>query len=82
MKTKNSAYVISPKGHTVYIGYITMQRGCPATRSFAESSGKHVTASGVSFVVGENATTESICKAIDILSGYLSTKTEPRFPHA
>ena len=71
MNTQTHAYVISSKGQTVHLGYVSMKRGCPATRAFAESSGKHITTQGVSFVVGEKATPEAIRKAIDLLSKYL-----------
>lgn len=71
MNTNNHAIVISSKGQTDFIGYVTMKRGCPDTREFAESSGKHVTTQGVSLAIGEDATPEAVRKAIELLSQYL-----------
>ena len=71
MNTNNHAIVISSNGQIYWLGYVTMKRGCPDTRAFAESSGKHVTTQGVSLAIGEDATPEAIRKAIDLLSKYL-----------
>lgn len=71
MNTENEAHVIHNSGTIAHQSLVSMQRGCPATRSFAKCSGRNVTNRGVSFVVGENATPEAIRKAIEVLQGYL-----------
>lgn len=72
MNTRNSATVINSEGESVYFGYVTMQRGCPQTRSFAMFSNEHVPKNGVSFVIGQEATPEAVRAAIARLESYLS----------
>lgn len=72
MSNNHHAHVITKEGNIRYLGYVSMQRGCPATRKFAESSGRHVTDKGVSFVVGNDATPEAITKAIEILKSFIA----------
>lgn len=67
MNTRNSAIVLNSKGETKYLGYVSMQRGCPQTRNFAMNSNTHVPQQGVSLVIGEKVTPEALRRAIQFL---------------
>ena len=65
--TKNSTYDFAD---------VTMQKGCPKTRAFAERSGIAMSLRGVSMVISDDPHPDALREAIAFLQGQLMDAKE------